>query len=210
MNTQAKAVKVKTALGLTHLSVAQMMANATHYVQQMTGNAWFPSPNPTLATVTAQTGTLSSAYNLALTRVKGSSAAMNQDRKTLHVTLMALAAYVENIANANPAKAVEILQSSGMPEKKQAVRTPKKFSVVNGKLKGTVILNTKAVKGSAYIYQMTTDPNTPSSWTTIYTGPKVKFTKTGLTSTTHYFFREAINVKGIQGDWSAALDLVTL
>jgi hypothetical protein len=210
MSSKPKVKKVQSALGLAHLSVPQMLANAQHYVQQMTGNANFPSPTPTLASITTQIGVLTNAYNLSLTRVKGSVETMHLEEKILHSMLTPLAAYVEGIANADPVNAVKIFLSSGMPQKRTAVHNPKTFTVVNGKLKGSVVINSKATRGATYIYQMTTDQTNAGSWVTIYSAGKVKFTKLGLTSGTKYYFRMAQAIKGVQGNFGDVLELLVL
>jgi hypothetical protein len=206
----AKPKKKTVALGTSKLSVPQLIALSRHIVTSMTGNAHFTNPTPLLATITTQVNLVESDYNVTLTRVKGSVSKMRAEEKTLVSQLKALAAYVEDVANSDPDHASDIIASAGMPEKKAQVRMPKTFTAVPGKLKGSVLLDTKAVRESAYIYQMTTDLNTPASWVTIYTGTKVKFTKTGLTSATHYYFRVAVSTKGLQGDWSSPMDTVVL
>ena len=133
---------------------------------------------------------------------------MHVQLDALKLLLKSLVSYVEGIANADPVNAVEIAQSSGIPEKKAAVHTPKTFSAKLGKVKGSVMLNTKAVKGGVYIYQMTTDPNNAASWVTLVSDKVVKFTKSGLTSGVRYYFRVAVVSRSVQGDWSHELDLV--
>jgi hypothetical protein len=210
MNTPERTRKVKSALGLDDLSTPQMLANAQHYVQQLTGNAYFPSPMPPLAAITAQVSVLDAAYNLSLTRTRGMVTAMHLERKVLHTQLTLLAGYVESVSNSDPANAKKIFASSGIPEKREPALSPKIFTARNGKLKGTAIIDCKAERGATYIYQMTTDITKPGSWANIYIGGKVIFTMTGLVSGTRYFFRMAKSVKGIQGDWSDSIVLFIL
>jgi hypothetical protein len=206
MSTKQK--KQIVALGISKLPVPQLIANTRHYVTEMTGNSNFPNPNPTLASVTAQVNLVETDYDISLTRVKGSVSKMKAEVRSLMILLKALAAYVEGIANANSDHAADIIASAGMPLKKPAVHPPKTFSVKQGTLSGTVVLNTKGVRSSAYIYQMTTDPTNAASWATIYIGTRVKFIKDGLTHATHYSFRVAVSTKGVQGDWSNVLTLL--
>jgi hypothetical protein len=207
MSTKPK--KKLTALGMSKLTVPQLLNNANHYVACITANGYFLTPSPALASIAAQLGTLQTAYNLALTKAHGSAGAMRTEERKLVILLKGLASYVETIANGDTDHASEIIASSGMPEKKSVVHKPKTFTALPGKLKGSVNLNTKAVKGgSAYIYQMNTDPTNVANWVTVYTGTKVKFTKTGLTSATHAYFRVAVSTKGLQADWSNVLDVV--
>jgi hypothetical protein len=204
----AKPKKKSIALGLSKVTVPVMIQNARHYVTSMTGNVNFPNPSPSLVSITSQINLLEADYTVALTRVKGSVAKMRTEERGLVILLKPLAAYVEGIANADVLHTSEIIASSGMPEKKPAVLKPKVFTVVQGTVKGSVNLNSKAARNSAYIYQMTTDPTTVASWTTIYTGTKVKFSKTGLTSSTRYYFRVAVSTKGVQENWSTVIDVM--
>jgi hypothetical protein len=208
MDNPNKIRRVKTALGLDRLSVPQMLFNGAHYVEQMTGNPYFPSPVPTLAEVSAQITVLEQAYNLSLTRVIGSYAAKKTERAKLHSLLTGLAGYVETRANADPPNASIIVKSSGMPEKGISIPTPNQFSAVPAGISGEVIITTKAVIGGTYIYQISTNPLNEAEWTTIYIGSLVEFTMKGLKPGIYYYFRHAINLKGIQSDWSPPIVLL--
>jgi hypothetical protein len=211
MSIKQKVIRLLVALGLSKLSPAQISANAKHYVQKMTGNTLFPAPSPTLAALNAQIAAFDAAYNTSLTKARGTVSAMRSEEKSLKILLKGLAVYVETVANADPDHAASIIEDgAGMPLKKPSVRKPKTFTVRNGTEKGTVLLDSKAVRGSVYLYEMTTDPNTPSSWLSLGILSKVKFTKIGLTSGTHYYFRVAVVTKGIQSNWSPVIDLIVL
>ncbi len=206
----AKPKKKLVSLGISYLPVPQLIQNAQHYVTSMTGNTNFPTPNPALSDITTAVNLLESDYEKSLTRVKGSVATMHTDERALKILVKALAAYVEGIANADAAQTSEIIASAGMNEKKPLVRKPKTFTAIPGTIKGTVILNIKAVLRSAYMYEMTTDSTGATGWTTIYMGTKTKFTATALTSNTHYYFRYMVSTKGVQGNWSAVIQALTL
>jgi hypothetical protein len=122
--------------------------------------------------------------------------------------LKGLAGYVETAANADPPNAENIINSSGMPVKKTPVIQPKIFTAVAMKTPGIVRLNSKATPRASYVYEMTTDPATPASWSNIYIGGIVKFDKTGLTTGTRYYFRVAVSLKGILGAWSHTLSVI--
>ncbi len=208
MSTKVKVQKVLVALGLSKLTVPELIANTKLYVQNMTGNVNFPTPTPTLATVSAQLAKLETAYTLSQTRVKGAVADMHTEQKALHIILKSLATYVEGIANATPDQAVGIVESSGMPIKKPSVHAPKTFVVKLTTTPGEVELNTKAVKKAIYTYAMTTDPNTTTSWVNIIVNNDVKNTHGGLSSGTRYYFRVATTVKGIQSPWSPVINVM--
>jgi hypothetical protein len=209
MSTHSKIVKRLVSLGVSKISVVQLISDARSYVTHMTTNAaTFPNPSPTLAAITAQTNLLETDYNISVTRVRGSVAKMRTEEKKLIILLKGLASYVETVANADSDHALDIIPLAGMNVKKSPIRKPRVFTAVNGKLKGTVALSTKGISRGTYIYQMTIDPNTVASWAQIYTGSNVKFTKTGLTSGTRYYFRSATSSKGIEGDWTVAIDVL--
>jgi hypothetical protein len=208
MATKSKVSKVLIALGLSKLTVPQLIANSNSYVQHMTGNAFFITPNPPLATLSAQVSKVEAALTLSATRVKGSVAAMHTEQRSLNILLKSLATYVEETANATPEQALEIAQSTTMPIKKQMVRAPKVFAVKLTSTPGEVLLNTKAVKKAIYTYAMTTDPATVTSWVNIIVNNDVKNLHSGLSSGTRYYFRVATTVKGVQSPWSPTINIM--
>jgi len=206
----AKPKKKLVALGLGHIPVPQLIQNTQHYVTSMTGNVNFPTPSPALSVITTAVNLLETDYEKSLTRVKGSVAIMRTDERALKILVKALAAYVEGVANADAAQTSEIIASAGMNEKKPSVKKPKTFTAIPGTIKGTVILDIKAVPRSAYMYEMTTDSSGATGWTTIYMGTKAKFTISSLASNTHYYFRYMVSTKGVQGNWSLVIQALTL
>ncbi|HEV7230789.1 MAG TPA: fibronectin type III domain-containing protein, partial [Bacteroidia bacterium] len=126
----------------------------------------------------------------------------------LALSLKTLSGYVEGIANLDPVNAENIIISAGMAVKKPSVHGPKLFTVKPGKAAGSVNLDSKAEKGAVYVYEMTTDPNTPTSWANIYIGKTTKFLKTGLSSGQRYYFRVAVIIKGVQEPWSPVVNVV--
>ena len=208
MSTKPKIIKHLAALGLSKLTPPQIVANANHYAQQMTGNAHFPQPSPALADVTTQSKVVETAYALSQTRARGSVSKMHVEVKGLARLLKGLAAYVETIANADPDNAENIIISAGMPVKKHKTVVPKTFTAKAGKNPGTVVLNNKAIPHAINIYQMSTDPNNPASWVTLVTDTRVRYVKTGLTSGIRYFFRTAQINKGVQSAYSPVVDVI--
>jgi hypothetical protein len=133
---------------------------------------------------------------------------MHVELSTLKVLLKGLAGYVEVIANADPANAENIINSSGMPVKKASARPPKIFTAVAMKTPGVVRLNSKATLRASYVYEMTSDATLLTGWSTIYIGGMVKFDKAGLTTGTRYYFRVAVSIKGILSAWSHDLSVL--
>ncbi len=208
MTTVKKNRKFVAVLGLGKLTTVQISAKAKLIVSKMTGNVHFPTPTPTLTAVTAQIAVLDADITTALTKAKGTASPMHVATQALESQLRMLAGYVQNIANADQENGVSIIQSAGMDVRKPAARTPKTFSAKVEKVPGEVLLNTKAVPRSSYIYQMTTDPTLVSGWSTMAISNTAKYLKTGLTSGTKYFFRVAIITKSLQGDWSPVISVV--
>ena len=190
------------------LTPTQLVALSTHIVESMTTNAHFPNPQPVLANITTQAQALDAAYLASLTHLKGTSDKTSVARKVLALSLKTLSGYVEGIANLDPDNAENIIISAGMPVKRPSVHGPKIFTVKPGKASGSVNLDSKAGKGAVYVYEMTTDPNTPASWTNIYIGKTTRFLKTGLSSGQRYYFRVAVIIKGIQQPWSPVVNAV--
>jgi hypothetical protein len=205
-----KPIKKCVALGLWNIPIADLIQKSRHFVISMTGNSYFPSPSPDLGSITTQIDALENAYGVSLTRVMGSVPTMHTEARLLRFMLHTLGAYVQNIANADAASTSEIIASAGMTEKKPIQRKPKEFNVKNGRIKGSVELNMKAVVHGAYIYQMSTDPANDSGWSTICISTRVKFIQTGLKSGGIYYFRSSVVSKGVQGNWSNVLEWMAI
>ena len=196
------------ALLLSKKSVPQIITDSSHYVSCMTGNANFPNPSPTLATLSINIANVKAAYLTSLSGAKGTKGLMYAELKTLEISLKLLAAYVEANANVDTVNAENIILSAGMQVKKASVRKPKVFNVKAGRIEGDVILNSKAVKRGAYIYQMTTNPAQSTSWTDVYQGLHVKCLITGLTLGLTYYFRVVVIDKNGKGAWSHVLSYI--
>jgi hypothetical protein len=208
MSTSKKVPIARVTLALATFKPPELVAQARHFVNQMTGNPDFPNPRPTLATIAAQATALELAYGEAMTRARGSSDRMHAVRKTLSLSLHMLATQVRAIANVNPDNAAFIIQSAGMNMSKAISHTVADFDVRLGRNPQTIRISNKALKNAIYVYQMTTDPKNQTGWSTIYTGMIAKFIQTGLSSGTRYYFRYAVILKGVQGSWSPVLSLM--
>ncbi len=204
-----KVPRVKVALKLYKLNPPQKMAAGKSYVDHMTGNKHFPAPSPSLADITNQIAVLDQAFTQSLTRVRGAVGKMHVEEKILTSLINGLGGYVETCANADPENAVSIIEKeAGMTVKDKPIRKPKNFTAVNGAVNGTVELDTKAVKRSSYIYQISTDPNNPLSWVTLATCQKVRYLATGLTSGVRYYFRVAVVTGNVTGNFSPPISVL--
>ncbi len=208
MSNRPKVRKQMVALKLYTKSVPQIIAEANLYVQKMTGNPSFPNPSPPLTDISTESAALEAAFTISLTRAKGTASQMHAYKKTLCSSLKGLAAYVETIANKDPDTAEAVICSTGMPLKKPSSLPPKEFSVKQGPVPGNVIVNTKAITKGAYIYQLSTTPDNPASWTDAYKNAKAKGSIYGLTPGMRYYFRVATVDTNGESAWSPQISLV--
>ncbi len=91
-------------------------------------SATFPSPNPPLAQLTSDINVLVAAQNAAMMRTKGAVQTRDAKLAIVITDLNLERAYVESIADADPANATAIANSAGMEVRKQAAH-PKKHAV---------------------------------------------------------------------------------
>jgi hypothetical protein len=126
------------ALNLPEYPVPVLLSKARFIVQQMTDNARFQTPSPSLAEVQAAIDDLAEATTTALTRVQGSVAERNAKREVLVTRLRHLASCVQAIADADPVHAVSIIESAGMDVKKVGRPPPRVYRAVRGRVSGEV------------------------------------------------------------------------
>jgi hypothetical protein len=201
-------MKTNVALKLARLSVPRKIEKAKAIVAAMTGNANFPTPSPTLETITQ----LANGLEMALIATNGGAeeetAAMYARERELDLGLKSLAAYVEGIANVNPEQAEVIILSAAMEVKKRVVRTTSDFDVKSTGNPGEVKIGCRAEDRAAYVFQMTTDPSNEANWSTIHSDVRSKLVRKGLTSGTRYHFRVAVIRSGGQQPWSQTKSVI--
>ena len=196
----------KVALKVKEQTTLPLIANATHYADMMTGNAYFPNPFVPLTQIRQKISDLDQARANAESRIIGLAEITRAKRKALEIDLKFLATYVETIANQDPDYAVSVIESSGMPIKRPMSRRAKVFSVTQGKVSGSVVINDKAVNRGVYTYQVTETPYIPSSWETVYIGMQVKFKLADLPPG-EYYFRAGIDARHRVGWFGEAIRL---
>jgi hypothetical protein len=169
-------------------------------VKAMTGNAYFPSPSPALATVAAAITDLQNAETAALARSKGAAATRNAKRAVLVSLLQQLRMYVQSIVDPNAENGPAIIQSAGMAIKKVATRKPRVFAALAGAVSGTVkIVAPSAGQRSSYDWQYSTDGKT---WIDLSTTIQAKTTLSGQTPGAVLEFRYRPVTKTGAADWS--------
>ena len=175
----------------------------------LTGNASFPSPNPTLANFGNDVTALDQAETEAETRETGAVQARNAKRLKVMQDLHYLRDYVQFVvetAGVSNAVAAAMIRSAGFALK--IVTTPWKpaFAAKNAVLPGTVTLAARRVAPNAtYYWQFSGDG---VNWTNAPDTVKASTVISGLTSAHTYSFRfRALWRKG-QTDWSQIVTLL--
>jgi hypothetical protein len=92
----------------------------------------------------------------------------------MDLTLKLLAAYVENVANADPQAAEAIALSSGMKLRSRGARAAKEFGVSVTKNPGEIKIFTRHTPRASFIFQMCTDPNSEQNWQTIFQSTRAR------------------------------------
>jgi hypothetical protein len=188
--------------------VKTLITFAQSVTTAMTGNATFPTPTPTLATLQADIEALNSAETAVVARTKGAADTRNAKLAVVKADLESLKNYVQNVVDAsNPANAESIIGSAGMAIRKVTLHDKPALAVKQGTVSGTVTLSAKAAATkAAYNWQYSTDQKT---WTSLPQTLKAKTGVSGLTSATTYYFRsQALTPKGGESDWGQTISLL--
>lgn len=200
-----KMAKVK--LDLASLDPDGVTGKADAIKTAMTGNANFPTPNPSLATL----GTDNTTAKAKITAQKNAQLAAKQattDRDAamdvLANDLNLLAAYVENASGGDPVK----IRSAGMDIK--ADRTPLGeldlvviISITVGTNPGEVRLKWQPVnKAKSYQVQYCADPITDAGWKDATPSTDRRTLLSGLTSGTKIWVRVRAIARDNVGPWS--------
>ena len=120
-------------------------AYVTSIINAMTGNTLLPSPTPPLATLSADLAAFEASEATALTRVKGAAVTRNEKYLVLHGDMEHEMAYVQSVADANPANAQSIIESSGFAVRKTTSHPKTALKATAGPVPGAVKLVAKSV-----------------------------------------------------------------
>ncbi len=205
--TNSKKVPHVTAALNPAKPVHDLIAQTLSIINAMTGNSYFVSPNPPLATVSADNSALAAAETIALTKVTGAVEARDAKKRIVLDDLHHLKLYVQVIADQNPTHAVEIILSAGMHVKKSTAHSKQDFVATQGTSSGLAKLVVKAVpsKRASYEWQWSTDLKT---WTTLPATLQARTTVPNLTPGTTCYFRSRAVTKTGTGDWSQVVSLI--
>jgi hypothetical protein len=195
-------------LVILHLAkrIPDLIKQIKAIILAMTGNPFFATPSPPLATLAADLAALESSEALTIAKTKGAAATRNVKLATMRTDMGILHAYVQQIADASESQATAIIESAGMSTRKPTTFTKSVFAAKMGVVSGLVHLVALAVaKAASYDWQWSTDQKT---WTSLPSTLKAKTSVAGLTAGTTYYFRfRALTRKG-QGDWGQFVSLL--
>jgi hypothetical protein len=197
----------KIKLNLSKLTVPEKLAKAEQIVLKMTGNANFPTPSPSLVSITTAANELKTAFaeaQAARQTQKEKTAAQNAKEELLDQLLTQEAAFVESVAGNDE----QIILSAGMDVRAAAVASttppeqPQALAPFAGDRDGEIDLSWDRVPGAkSYIIEKTADPQA-AAWQHAGVATKATFTADGLTSGSRFWFRvAAVNNNG-QSGWS--------
>ncbi len=106
-------------MGYYTLTIPEQIERTRLIVTMMTGNAYFTTPSPTMAVMSAAATALETAYNEARNRDKIKVAAMNARRKELLQLVLALASYVQQATEGDGEKILSsgfAIRAKGAPK----------------------------------------------------------------------------------------------
>lgn len=185
-------------LGISGKTIDEFLVYVQNIIDKMTGNASYPTPDPTLADLQNELDLLNTLQKKAL---KGSvEDTLKRDKQYAKVKKMVtkLGAYVEWKSDGDPV----IIASSGFENKK--VRTPGGALAAPAALSAKSTVSTKAdlkfnkvVGRRIYVIQMSTNIAS-NAWTEAGKTTKTKFTVPNLVSGRQYWFR--VCASGLGGD----------
>jgi len=191
------------------LSVPQKIAKAREIKSKMTGNVFFPAPDPSLTDLGNKATLLEDAQTDADTGNHAAVAHMHTVEFDLGIMVRNEANYVEKVANADFENGEEIIKSGGYRPRKVTVRAPRVFKAVSKKVPGEVKLSIAKQKRASYVWQHSA--NGTDGWITAgTTTDKASFTFGGLTSGARVYFRMAVIIGGAQGEWSNIISIIIL
>lgn len=176
-------------------------------VTMMTGNAYFPTPTPPLALVTAHIDTLDAHELLARKGGVGLFEQRDASLNVLQIDMRLVKAHVQSVADAHPyAEAESIIKSAGMGVARRRTWTKPDVAAQHGKIPGRVVLRAKALPGPVqYRWQMSTDQQT---WIDLEETFKAETIVDGLTpATVHHFRLRTVTRDGLSG-WSQVVSII--
>ncbi len=198
----------KIKLDLQGYTVPDKIQFMRQVVTEMTGNANFTTPAPTLASITTKANTLETNFNTQQTAQQAAKTAttnLGTAEDAANAGMNSLANYVEETAVGDTAK----IESAGMSTRAPKTPTtslpaPQGLSSTAGDEEGELDLVWDPVpKAKGYELQTSADPVTSTSWAFAETSSGSKTSLDGLPSGNKIWVRvRALGPKKIKSPWS--------
>lgn len=177
--------------GVRKLTASQLVAKALFVETKMAGNLNFPTPTPTIASITAARGDLEAAIVAAMDGGKTAHLDKRMKEAALILLLTELAGYVTSVSGGDEAKII----SSGfdvrkVPEPIGPLEAPGNLRADLTEFPGQASLRWDPVYGGySYIVYRKPDGADESEWTAIATVPRASYLDEGLSSGKVYWFK---------------------
>jgi len=169
--------------------------------------ATFPTPNPPLAQLSTHINAFDSAQTLTATRAKGAVQQRNAAMALVVTDLGPLRAYVQSVADADPANAIAIAHSAAMDVRKEPVRLKNDLNAKPGKLSGTLAVSARvAGVRASHEWQYSTDGG--KTWIAHPSSLKASTIIGGLTPQTIVMVRHQAVTKAGPQNWGAPVSAV--
>jgi hypothetical protein len=188
---------------LTRDTDVQLVTDSSRIGVLMTGNAFYPSPFPALATLAAAQAAFAAAVN-ALDRSKPSTVRRDQTRLVLVQQLRELALYVQHASGGDPEK----LLSSGFPMQRKRgaipgeLQAPKNVRVRQSVVSGRLLARCNVdVTAKSYQWRIAT-AQAPTVWTIPDPVTVARFTFDGLVPGTQYLVQVRAFARSGASNWS--------
>ena len=191
--------------------IADVILYTNNVVQKITNNPNFPTPNPTVAALTAALNELHAAETAALSRTKGTATVRNDKLAVVVSLLQQLGGQVQSVADATPENGAAIIESAGLSVRKITPHGKRAFAAKQGPLGGSAIVTAAtAAPRASYEWQYSIDGG--KTWVSAPATTQGKTMIVGLPAGTTVQFRYlAVTPKGGQGhgpgsaEWKALL-----
>ncbi len=175
------------------------LESATHTIlSNLNGNAYFPTPVPSLASVTTASNDFSNALIEAKSGNRAAIAEKNRMRAQLIILLRSLATYVTFAADGDITKLLTSGFDISKDDQPSDISKPENLQVLNGANSGELEIMVNAVKGAkSYLHEFTTDISAETPvWNSIATTSR-RLTINNLQPGSKYYCRVgAVGSKG--------------
>lgn len=196
----------KVKLDFKRLPLAEKIIKTRQIIKNLTNNPDFPTPNPTLAHLTATVSALEAKVvetQAARQAARALTAEQSEMEDTLDKEMAEIGAYIETTSGGDEKK----ILAAGVGVRSSAathdITAPAAFSLTEGDHNGELKAHWDRVDNSrSYVLERSPDPPTETSWVHVKVVTTSSTTISGLTSGVRYWFRVAAIGSSGQSGWS--------